>query len=521
MGIYLNPGNMHFQKALNSEIYIDKTMLIDFTNRCLNTEQGYICVSRPRRFGKSMAANMLTAYYSMGCDSKEMFQNLKIARQPDFNIHLNHYNVIHINMQTALSISKNMDQNLQNLEADLIDELESAFPDIKIPRRKTLLKLFQYIFESRKIPFIFIIDEWDCIFRIHQNDLHAQKQYLDFLRSLLKDQAYVALAYMTGILPIKKYGEHSAINVFYEYSMTHAKPIERFTGFTEQEVQMLCSRYHMPFETARHWYDGYCVDGLSLYNPKSMVEAMLRGRFDNYWTQTETYEALKIYIQMNFDGLKTNIVRMIAGEKVTINPAKFQNDMITFQSADDVLTLFVHLGYLTFDFQTKQVWIPNGEVQQEFINCMEDSEWEPVMSAIRQSEELLFATFAGDEQAVAEHLKRIHQENTSILHYHDENSLSCVVSLAYYAAKKYYSVYRELPAGKGFADLVFIPLKECSKPALIIELKWKRSAAAAIQQIYHKEYKNGLKDYSGEVLLVAINYGKDKTYSCKIERMQI
>ena len=288
MGVYLNPGNVDFQKSLNSEIYIDKTELIAYTNKKLNTEQGYICVSRPRRFGKSMAANMLTAYYSRGCDSREMFQGLKIAKHTGFEEHLNQYNVIHLNMRDYLTESENMKQLIQFVEEDLLDELQQEFADLRMPRRRTLVKVLEQAFAQYKIPFVFIIDEWDCIFRVHKSDAASQKTYLDFLRNLLKDKSYIALAYMTGILPIKKYGEHSAINAFYEYSMTDASPIEEFTGFTEQEVRRLCEQYQMPFTETKKWYDGYCVDGVSIYNPKSVVEAMLRGKFSNYWTQTET-----------------------------------------------------------------------------------------------------------------------------------------------------------------------------------------------------------------------------------------
>ena len=255
-----------------------------------------------------MAANMLTAYYSRGCDSRGLFQGLKVATHPDFEKHLNQYNVIHLNMRDYLTESENMKQLIQFVEDDLLDELQQEFSDLRMPRRKTLVKVLEQAFVQYKIPFVFIIDEWDCIFRVHKSDAASQKDYLDFLRNLLKDKSYIALAYMTGILPIKKYGEHSAINVFYEYSMTDASPIEEITGFTEQEVRQLCEQYNMPFSETKKWYDGYCVDGVSIYNPKSVVEAMLRGKFSNYWTQTETYEALKIYIQSNEIGLQDVIL---------------------------------------------------------------------------------------------------------------------------------------------------------------------------------------------------------------------
>ena len=353
MGIYLNPSNIDFQRAINSEIYIDKSQLIEYTNKKLFTEQQFICISRPRRFGKSMAANMLTAYYSRGCDSKEMFSKLKISRADTFEKHLNKYNVIHINMVNFLSESQNMDEMIEFIEEDLIDELKNEYPDIRYPKRQNLIKIIAAIFSQTNIPFIFIIDEWDCIFREHQNDTDAQKKYLDFLRNLLKDQSYVALAYMTGILPIKKYGKHSALNMFTEVSMTDPREYAEFTGFTESEVKQLCNEYKMPFDETKRWYDGYNLMGVSVYNPRSVVMSMTGGYFNNYWTSTETYEALRVYIEMNFDGLKDTIIELLAGQKAVIDTTTFSNDMVTFETKDDVLTLLVHLGYLAYDFYIK------------------------------------------------------------------------------------------------------------------------------------------------------------------------
>ena len=520
MGIYLNPENIDFQEVLNSKIYVDKSELIQYTNSVLRTTQKYICVSRPRRFGKSMAANMLTAYYSRGCDSRELFQGLKIATHPNFEKHLNQYNVIHLNMRDYLTESENMKQLIQFVEDDLLDELQQEFSDLRMPRRKTLVKVLEQAFVQYKIPFVFIIDEWDCIFRVHKSDAASQKDYLDFLRNLLKDKSYIALAYMTGILPIKKYGEHSAINVFYEYSMTDASPIEEFTGFTEQEVRHLCEQYNMPFSETKKWYDGYCVDGVSIYNPKSVVEAMLRGKFSNYWTQTETYEALKIYIQSNEFGVQDVILKLLAGEKEKIDTTTFSNDMVTFATKDDVLTLLVHLGYLTYNAETKEIWIPNDEVMEQFISTVKVMGWGSVVTALETSEKLLQATLSGDEQTVAELIEQAHQANASILKYNDENALSCVISLAYYSAQKNYTLHREMPAGKGFADIVFEPNRNCNLPAMIVELKWGHSAEEAIEQIKKKDYLDCLQNYHGEILLVGINYDKEKRHTCKIERVK-
>lgn len=520
MGIYLNPNNIDFYNAVNySEIYVDKTELIKYTNDMLFGEQKFICVSRPRRFGKSMAANMLTAYYSRGCDSREMFSGLKISKSASFEKHLNKYNVIHINMVDYLTESQNMEELLDFIREDISEELLEEFSDVKFPKRRTFIKLFETIFAKTGVPFVFIIDEWDCIFRVHKNDTESQTLYLNFIRNLLKDKSYVALAYMTGILPIKKYGEHSALNMFDEYSMTNADPIQEFTGFTEKEVQELCRKYNMPFEETKKWYDGYNLNKLSIYNPKSVVAAMMRKQFDNYWTSTETYEALKVYIEMNFDGLKDTIIKLISGEREVIDTTTFTNDMVTFVTKDDVLTLLIHLGYLTYDFDTKEVSIPNYEISEQFASTIKVMGWSEVANSLKCSDELLKATLNQDEEKVAELIDKAHSDNTSILKYNDENSLSCVISLAYYSARKTYVMHREMPSGKGFADLLFVPRKNVSTPALIIELKCDKSADAAIEQIKNRNYADGLKDYSGEILLVGINYDKSKKHSCKIEKI--
>ena len=527
MGLYVNPGNEEFDRATKSKIYVDKTGMISFINQNLNTEHQNICVSRPRRFGKSIAANMLVAYYSRGCNSKELFEKLKIAGDAGFEEHLNKYNVIHLNMQQFLGRTKTIDEMLELLTRKVTRELKREFSDVTY-YEEDLVSVIEEIYSQTHSFFIFIIDEWDCIFRVKGNDTDAQKIYLNFLRDLLKNQPYCVLAYMTGILPIKKYGEHSALNMFDEYSMTNQRELAEFTGFTEQEVQELCPAYDMPYEKMKQWYDGYDLKGIQIYNPRSVVMSLLGHDFDSYWTKTETYEALKKYIQMDMYNLKELVTKLIAGSSVAINPDKFQNDMTTFASADDVLTLLVHLGYPTYDFDTRTVHIPNQEVQKEFINCIEDGGWEPVMDAIRKSEELLNATISGDEDTVARIIEHVHQENTSILAYNDENSLACVISLAYYSAKKNYVIYRELVGGKGFADLVFIPRKTTQAPAIVVELKRNQTADAAIDQIKRKEYVQSLKDYRGEVLLVGINYeSKDsdgenyKKHFCKIERVTI
>ena len=528
MGSFLNPGNVLFFEDVNSEIYVDKTPLIDVVNKKIRTKQKCMCVSRPRRFGKTMAMNMLAAYYSRGCDSRELFAGRKITKAASYPEHLNKHNVIRINMQVALSFAKDIGDMLQSLQRDIIDDCLEEYPDLPYRDKDNVVKVMETVYRYGKTAFIILIDEWDCIFREYREDKEAQDKYLDFLRAWLKDQEYVGLVYMTGILPIKKYGTHSALNMFTEYSMTNPGELAPFFGFTEAEVQELCREYRMDFTETKAWYDGYELageldqPGYSIYNPKAVSEAMLRRRFDTYWNQTETYEALKAYIQMNFDGLKDAVVTMMAGGAVQININTFVNDMTTFHGRDDVLTLLIHLGYLTYDADREEVFIPNREVAKEYYNAVSTMDWQNVMTAIIESKKLLQAMLDGQADVIAAGIDKVHEE-ISILKYNDENSLSCVVGMAFYIAREYYQIVREMPAGKGFADIVFLPLPHHGdKPAILIELKWDQMADTAIRQIHEKRYTGALLGYAGNAILAGISYDKAaKKHSCVIEEIGI
>lgn len=520
MGIYLNPGNNKFKRAVNSDIYVDKTGLIKYTNSIVNTLQSCVCVSRPRRFGKSMAADMLTAYYSKGCDSRELFSGLEIAKDESFEEHLNKYDTIFLNMQEFLSRSSNVKALLERVEGKVIRELKKQYPDVELYDENDLAETMQDIFAESECPFIVIIDEWDCISREFKHDKAAQEIYLDFLRDLLKDKEYIYLAYMTGILPIKKYGTHSALNMFDEFSMIDPGPLAEYVGFTEKEVEALCQKYQMDINEIKNWYDGYSFEEVeSVYSPKSVVSCMRLGKLGNYWNQTETFEALQIYIDMNFEGLRDDILSMIAGETVPVNTRSFTNDMTTFRTEDDVLTLLIHLGYLGYRYADKTVFIPNEEIRSEYVSAIAVSDWGEVSKALKNSADTLQAIWQGREEQVAEGIRQAHFE-TSHLQYNDENALSYTISLALYAARNFYTVHRELSGGKGFADIVYVPRKRfLDKPALVVELKWDKNAEGAIQQIKEKEYCRSLEEYKGNLLLVGINYDKKtQVHTCKIEQ---
>lgn len=520
MGLYLNPGNEAFQQAVTDDIYIDKTGLIPVINHKLNKSRTkHLCVSRPRRFGKSMAADMLTAYYSKGCDSRTLFMGKKAENSTSFKEHLNQHHVIRLDVQQFLFQQSHFAIFISKMQEVVIQDLTAEFDTSFQQDSYGLPGVLRQIYAHTQQKFIFIIDEWDCVFRFAKDHPEIQKAYLDFLRGLFKGAQYVELAYMTGILPVKKYGEHSAINIFDEYSMVEPRELGEYFGFTEEEVREECKKYNIDYTEMKKWYNGYQLDNLLIYNPKSVTDALTWKEFQSYWTGTETYEALKVYIDLNFDGLKEAIIQMLGNGRCTVNTRKFQNDMTTFKTKDDVLTLLIHLGYLTYDKKTASTFIPNQEIAQEFMNAVEGPGWGGVIQALNRSENLLKRTWAIDEEAVAEGVENIHQETASILKYSDENSLKCTILMAYFSARAYYLPPNlELPSGKGFADIVYLPRPGAAHPALLIELKWNKSAEGAIAQIKNKQYTDWIKEYTGDILLVGVNYDDEKGHTCSIEK---
>ena len=524
MGHYLNPGIAKFKKSLKSKIYVDKSNLIIKMNELIDTEERFVCISRPRRFGKTMVANMLAAYYGMDEDANNLFQNLTINKHSTYVEHLNKYDVLMINMQDFLSQTNSVTEMINELQSEVASEIIERYPEVKYKKNDSLIHVMKDVYLHTKQSFIILIDEWDCLFREYKDNQESQKEYLDFLRLWLKDQAYVGLAYMTGILPIKKYGTHSALNMFEEYSMTEPSQFLNYFGFKGCEVEELASKHDVDFDEIRKWYNGYFVDlGTPIYNPKSVKSCLLRKNFSSYWSETETYEALKDYIKLDFDGLKEKITLMLAGESIKIETRSFVNDMTTFKKADDVLTLLVHLGYLSYNFEEKTVRIPNKEVKEEFQTSIEVLKWEHVVVALENADKVLKAIWNQEANVVAEKIEEVHEKNVSILKYNDENALSSVIGLALYTAIDYYTVIREIPSGKGYADIVYIPRKKhVDKPALVVELKWNKTVEGAIDQIKKKNYTSALEEYEGNLLLVGVNYDtKTKKHECVIESWQM
>ena len=524
---FVNPGNAAFEVAVNSQIYVDKTGLLAYTNSVINTKQALICSSRPRRFGKSITADMLCAYYSRGCDSDSIFASYEIAKSDSYKKYLNQYDVIYLDIQWCMMDAGSAEQTVSYLNYHVIEELKEIYPQILLYGIRTAYGAMSCINAQTGVKFIVIIDEWDVLIRDEAANEAVLQDYINFLRGLFKGSEptkFIALAYLTGILPIKKLKTQSALNNFMQFTMITPGVLARYIGFTEEEVGKLCEQFGVDFREVKRWYDGYELGDYHVYNPNAVVNAMINKSFQSYWSQTGTYESIVPFINMNFDGLKTAVIEMLSGATTQINVNSFQNDMVNFVDKDDVLTLLVHLGYLAYNQNMQYAYIPNEEIRQELLFAVRRKKWSELNLFLQDSEELLDATLDMDEEATAEKIEKIHTEYVSAIQYNNENSLSCVLSIAYLSAMQYYfKPIRELPTGRGFSDFVFIPKKEYANeyPALVTELKWNKNAQTALNQIKEKQYPQSLLQYTGQILLIGINYDKKtKEHSCKIERFE-
>ena len=556
MGTYLNPGKADFEEAINSKIFVDKTDMIMYLNSVVKTKQKYVSVLRPRRFGKTMAADMICAYYDRKAESRELFANRKLAgcepyksgeKEVFWDEYLGKFDVIRLVMTKFIKKNNNVTDALSKMQKLIVRDIKKEYPDIDCFDEEDLIQTIEDIYSENSRQLVIVLDEWDAVFRERQDDKEGQKEYLDFLRDLMKDNNNIALAYMTGILPIKKYGKHSALNMFTEYSMMFPRQLARYTGFTEEEVQNLCKKYGRDYQAVSDWYDGYEVSDImppdpdhqelratgkspeavrySLYSPLSVVEATTTGIIKDYWNKTETYEALAEFIEMDYDGLKEAVAFLMDGGRLAIDTSTYQNDMTTFHGRDDVLSLLIHLGYLGFDDKKSEVFIPNREILDEFRSSTKGVEWKPVFRSFHLSQEILKATLDKDSDKVAELLEEAHNRAGNKT-YNDEAALSYAIQLAYYAAQMYYTTILELDSGKGYVDIAYLPApKYPALPALVVELKYNRSAETAMSQIKRQKYPERLIHYKGNMLLVAIDYDKDlpntapefKHHKCIIE----
>ena len=523
MGIYLNPGNQMFQRALDAQFYVDRTRLVVFMNECMGLDSGFVAISRPRRFGKSVDANMLVAYYSRGCDSRKQFEELAIATDPSFERHLNAHDVIRVDVQRMIG-RRGIKHIMDTIEERVVEELRDAWPEALPSRVTELAEALDRVYTAKGTGFVFVIDEWDCPMREAAYDEDLQRRWLDFLRDLFKGAPYVDAAYMTGILPIRKYGKHSALNLFREYSIVEPRQLEDLMGFMDTDVERLCSEFDMDYSLMRRWYDGYLIgpERKHVYNPNSVAGAISEHGYYSFWTSTETYGALQVYIDMDFEGVQQDLVAMLDGQRVPADVSTFRNSMTDVTSKDDVYALLCHLGYLGYDEVERAVFIPNEEIRREFATSVKAGARPQLARLVRESRELQARTLAGDEAYVADAVARAHDSAAGPAHYSDEQALRAAVKLAYIWSVDDYLRVDELTGGRGYADVVYIPKPGSTLPPMVVELKWDKPVESALDQIRRRDYPAGLAGLGDECVLVGVTYheGTDE-HECCIERVEL
>ena len=529
MGMYVNPGNAGFAGILSGE-YVDKTGLIALVNSAIGTPNKLVCSTRPRRFGKTFAAESLVAYYTRGADSCSLFEGLDISRYPSFGEHLNAYNVVRLDMtgfrgadDVAAAVGEVLLRDIGELCPEAVRR-NAGRPD------ELVATLADFVAATGR-KFVFVIDEWDAPLR-ERRSRASQEDWVYFLRLLFKNATFtadaIAACYMTGILPIVRYGTQSALSDFDEYTALAPDDYAPYVGLTEAEVEWLAERYRMDMGELRRWYDGYelpYVDKdanerrvVRAYAPYSVMSACRRRRVGRYWVSSEAFASLRDYIDLDFDGLQQAVVQALGGASVRVRTGKFENSIHDVANADDALTLLCHLGYLCYDAATGTARVPNEEVRAELADAVSESRHTEVARIVRESDALLRATWDMDEEAVAEALARAHDDGCAPTFYNDEQALRAVVKSAFIAAADHYATIEELPSGRGLADVVYLPKRGDPAPALVVELKWDRSPEAAIAQVRDRDYPAVLRDFGGPVLLVGVTYErKSKRHVCRIE----
>ena len=535
MGIFLNstaPFEAYKITALD-KYFVDKTMLIEELIPSIGREQRFLCITRPRRFGKTVMANMVASYFGKAIDSSFVFEHLAIAKSPVYEEYINKYDVIYIDFSRLPENCQTYEEYINRIKTGIKEDLLEEFPELELKEEMSLWDILAKIFQKTNRKFMFIMDEWDTVFHMPFISQKERQEYLLFLKNLLKDQVYVELAYMTGILPIAKYSAASELNMFVEYNMATRERFSSYFGFSEEEVDKLFQIYS---ETSirpritRHdlkiWYDGYCTaSGEQLYNPRSIICAVSDNQLGSYWTGSGPYDEIFYYIKGNIDEVREDFILMISGEHIEAKVQEYAATAEELTTKNQIYSAMVIYGLLTYE--DGEVFIPNRELMYKYNELLLTNEsLGYVYRLAKESERMLKATLAGDTQTMAEILEYAHNTESPILSYNNEIELSAIVNLVYLAARDKYRVEREDKAGKGYVDFIFYPEKK-NISAIILELKVDASPEEAIQQIKDKQYilrfKGKLAEkakYTGEILLVGINYNKEtKMHSCKIEKI--
>ena len=506
--------NNSFTEAFNSDYFVDKTELISKINKSISTNSKFLCITRPRRFGKTINAMMLESYYSKNANFKDLFDKLKISDSESYLTHLNKHNVVYLNFSNPLKKSENYNEFIDGFYNQIVNDLEELY-NVKIDRNITLGKIFEDISSQTGECFIFIIDEWDFIFNNNLFSKDERINFLYFLKDLLKDRPYVELCYMTGVIPIAKYSTGSALNMFQEYTFLNDNIFHKYFGFTTEEVENICKKQNnVTFQELKEWYDGYKIQNIDIYNPRSVVSALTRGICQSYWTNTGPMDEIIYHINQNIEEVKNDVIQMVSNIPVEIRLKGYGTEQLTLETRNQILSAMTVFGFLTYHDETLE--IPNKELMIKFDDALEDKSMNEVSKLVLRSDEMLKATIRQDIDKMCEIIQEAHDLNIPIIKYNDENSLACVISLVYLSARSKYKIVREMPAGIGFADFIFYP-KDKSKPAFIIELKKNSTSEEALKQIFEKRYDEALKDYAGLKLAIGISYDSNlKNHSISI-----
>ena len=514
---YLNTniGYENYQKLLNTKFFVDKTDIIDKLNKHINTTNGYICITRPRRFGKSSVADMLAAYYTKNIDSSNLFNDLNISKSESYRKNLNSHNTIKIDFSKLPDEILTYEDYIGSIKSILEYEIKKSYPHIEEHRYDNTSDLLHKSGDK----FIFIFDEWDFIFN-KELFIDNQNDFLEFLRGLLKDNPYVSLCYMTGILPIKKHSSNSALNMFDEFTFLNDGIYDDYFGFSENEVKQIVQKQSkLTYKDLEKWYNGYFTeDGNRIYNPRSVVKALETGKLRSYWTNTGKMDEVLQYLKYNTLEVRDDVVKLVNNQVVRVNiREEYRAGQRTPKTRLEIYSAMIVLGFLSY--HEGLIKIPNQELMYEYEKALEDESFGQVSEIIRRSEKMLEATLDKDKDTLVEILHDIHNMEIPVLKYNDENSLSCVVTLAYLSARDSYRIEREEKNGKGYTDFTFYPRYSYESP-FILELKKDDTTDNAIAQIkekeYYKKFKQEYKDR--EILIVAICYNsKTKEHSVDIE----
>ena len=506
-----------FSKTVKEKYFVDKSELIEKMNELVGTASQYVCITRPRRFGKTLNAMMLASYYSKNADFKYLFDKLKVSKSDSYLEHLNKHNVIYMTFNQMPSANCTYEDFIGRYTSFLVKDLKEICPEIEVNEKMLLSDMFDYVYQKQGDSFIFILDEWDYIFNNSLFSESDRKAFLEFLRDLLKDKPYVELAYMTGVLPIAKYSSGSALNMFKEYNMLNDSKYDKYFGFTIAEVENLSKKQNkITFDELKSWYDGYkTFSGLEVFNPRSVVYALSDGICQSYWTNTGPMDEILYYINQDIDSVKDDIIRMTSGIPLEIKLKGYGAEQIELNNRNQVLSAMSIYGFLSYHDET--LTIPNKELRIKFDEALEDKSMGTISEIVLKSNEMLKATLKKDTKTMEKIIQEAHDINTPIIKYNDENSLACIITLVYLSARSKYKIVREMPAGIGFADFIFYP-NDKNKPSFILELKKNSTPDEALKQIKEKRYATALKGYNGLKLAVGISYDeKLKKHSVKIE----